>query len=108
MVRSGWANLKACRLVAMLGILLAVGAISFAQDSRYDQLANIPFPGGYPSKASVEQLKDELVFQRAVQSYLWAQPVLNMYGMKDGSERAFGAGYNVLPIFKDRLNAKTW
>jgi hypothetical protein len=30
-----------------------------------------------------------------------------MYGMKEGSERAFGKGYNVLPIFKDRLNAKT-
>jgi hypothetical protein len=34
-------------------------------------------------------------------------PVLNMYGMKDASEKIFGAGYNVLPIFKDRLNAKT-
>ena len=30
-----------------------------------------------------------------------------MYGMKDASEKIFGAGYNVLPIFKDRLNAKT-
>jgi hypothetical protein len=52
-------------------------------------------------------LNDELVFQRAVQSYLWALPVLNMYGMKDGSEKVFGKGYNVLPIWKDRLNAKT-
>ena len=81
--------------------------MSNAPDSHYEQLANIPFPSGYPSKASIQQLKDELVFQRAVQSYLWALPVLNMYGMKDGSEKAFGAGYNVLPIFKDRLNAKT-
>lgn len=30
-----------------------------------------------------------------------------MYGMKEGSERTFGKGYNVLPIFKERLNAKT-
>jgi hypothetical protein len=30
-----------------------------------------------------------------------------MYGMKEGSEAKFGKGYNVLPIFKDRLNAKT-
>jgi hypothetical protein len=36
-----------------------------------------------------------------------APPVLNMYGMKEGSEKAFDKGYNVLPIFKDRLNAKT-
>ena len=30
-----------------------------------------------------------------------------MYAMKEGSEKVFGAGYNVLPIFKERLNAKT-
>jgi hypothetical protein len=48
-----------------------------------------------------------LVFQRAVQSYLWGLPVLNMYGMKDGSEKVFGKGYNILSIWKDRLNAKT-
>ena len=46
-------------------------------------------------------------FQRAVQLYLWALPSLNMYGMKEGSEAKFGKGYNVLPIFKDRLDAKT-
>ena len=32
---------------------------------------------------------------------------LNMYGMKEGSEKVFGKGYNVLPVFKQRLNAKT-
>ena len=42
-----------------------------------------------------------------MQSYLWAIPALNMYGMKDGSEKVFGKGYNVLPIFEERLNAKT-
>jgi len=30
-----------------------------------------------------------------------------MYGMKEGSKKVFGKGYNVLPIFKERLNAKT-
>ena len=52
-------------------------------------------------------LKRELLFERAVQAYLWALPALNMYGMKEGSEKVFGKGYNVLPIFKERLNAKT-
>ena len=42
-----------------------------------------------------------------MQSYLWALPALNMYGMKEGSEKVFGKGYNVLPIWKQRLNAKT-
>jgi len=69
-------------------------------------LANEPFKEGYIKRNS-QALLDELSFQRAVQTYLWAQPALNMYGMKEGSEKAFGKGYNVLPIFKKRLNSKT-
>jgi hypothetical protein len=45
-------------------------------------------------------LLDELFFQRAVQTYLWAVPALNMYGMKEGSEKVFDKGYNVLPILE--------
>jgi len=32
---------------------------------------------------------------------------LNVIGMRDGSEAKFGKGYNVLPVWKDRMNAKT-
>lgn len=80
---------------------------ALAQASRYDQLAATPFKDGYVEKNSSQPLLDELFFQRAVQTYLWAQPALNMYGMKEGSEKTFGKGYNILPIFKKRLNAKT-
>jgi hypothetical protein len=31
---------------------------------------------------------------------------LNMIGLRDGSEASFGKGYNVLPIWKDRMNAR--
>jgi hypothetical protein len=72
-----------------------------------DELANLPFQEGYIAKDDVPVLLDELFFQRAVQTYLWALPALNMYGMKEGSEKIFGRGYNVLPIWKERLNAKT-
>ena len=47
------------------------------------------------------------MFQRATQTYLWALPLINTLGMKVGSEKAFGAGYNVLPVWKKRLDAKT-
>src|SRR5262245_17279776 len=78
-----------------------------AQAQRAQELADLPFENGFLSKDSISILDDELVFERAVQSYLWAVPALNMYGMKEGSEKVFGKGYNILPIFKDRLNAKT-
>ncbi len=74
---------------------------------RYTALASLPFHEGYPSEEGIQQLKDELLFQRATQAYLWALPAINMYGMKEGSEKDFGKGYNILPIWKDRLNAKT-
>ena len=96
-----------CRSLA--AFLLCAGLVvpALAQTSRYDELAELPFPNGYPSKESVAALKDELLFQRAVQTYIWALPALNMYAMKESSEKVFGKGYNVLPIWKDRLNAKT-
>jgi hypothetical protein len=34
-------------------------------------------------------------------------PALNVIGMRDGAEAAFGAGYNVLPIWQERLETKT-
>jgi hypothetical protein len=75
--------------------------------AHYDQLADMPFKEGYIAKDNAPVLLGDLFFQRAVQTYLWALPALNMYGMKEGSEKVFGKGYNVLPIWKERPNAKT-
>jgi hypothetical protein len=36
------------------------------------------------------------------------QSALNVIGMRDGSEAEFGAGYNVLPIWKDRMDSRAW
>jgi hypothetical protein len=60
--------------------------VTHAQSSRFDELANAPFTNGFLSKEAIASLEDELVFQRAVQSYLWGLPVLNIYGMKDGGK----------------------
>lgn len=32
---------------------------------------------------------------------------MTLWAMKEGSEAQFGKGYNVFPIWKDRLNAET-
>ena len=83
---------------------LCAAPAGFAQ-TGIDQLGDHIFAAGYPTPS--QRLKDELLFQSAVQTYLWALPALNMYGMKEGSEKTFGKGYNVLPVWKQRLNAKT-
>jgi hypothetical protein len=87
--------------------LLTSPALAQSNSDRYESLANSPFVNGNLGAGDVEKLKNEMTFQRATQLYLWALPSLNMYGMKEGSEAKFGKGYNVLPIFKDRLDAKT-
>ena len=51
-----------------------------------------------PSAEEAQQLRNELFYQRAIHAYMTMQPALNVIGMRDGSEKAFGAGYNVLPI----------
>ena len=75
--------------------------------SRYDAFANMSFVMNRPTDDETIALNDELLFQRATQVYLWALPLINTLGMKEGSERVFGAGYNVLPVWKKRLDAKT-
>ena len=55
-----------------------------------------------------EDLRDELFYQRAVHAYVTMLPALNIIGMRDGSEAMFGKGYNVLPIWKERMDSRTW
>lgn len=94
---------------ALLGVLATGGFATqaLAQETGFDKLANLPFAEGRPTKETAQTLRDELLFQRATQTYLWALPLINTLGMQVGSERTFGAGYNVLPIWKKRLDAKT-
>ena len=74
---------------------------------RFDALANSSMAENRPTAETATLLKQELLFQRATQAYLWALPLINTLGMKVGSEKAFGAGYNILPVWKKRLDAKT-
>src|SRR5271155_2191639 len=96
-------------VAALIGALAAswLTTQALAQEAHFDELANLPFAEGWPTKETAQTLRDELLFQRATQTYLWAMPLINMLGMQVGSEKAFGAGYNVLPIWKERLDAKT-
>jgi len=98
--------LIAAALICSVG-MGGVASQAFAQETRFDKLANAPFKENRPTKETAQTLRDELLFQRATQTYLWALPLINTLGMQVGSEKVFGKGYNVLPIFKNRLDAKT-
>jgi hypothetical protein len=44
--------------------------------------------GGYPTTETSQRLKDELVFQNAVETYLWALQALNMYGLRRAQKKS--------------------
>jgi len=93
--------------VTFVSLIANIATPVLAQQDRYDALANSAMRENHPTPEASKLLKDELLFQRATQTYLWAMPLLNTLGMKNGSEKVFGAGYNILPVWKKRLDAKT-
>jgi hypothetical protein len=95
------------KMTCMLLAAVSSVTVAHAQAERYDALANSAMFENRPMPETSKLLKDELLFQRATQTYLWALPLINTLGMKFGSEKVFGAGYNILPVWKKRLDAKT-
>jgi hypothetical protein len=59
---------------AFVGVLTLHGQ-AIAQSARFDELANLPFAEGRPTRATAQTLRDELLFERATQIYLWAMHV---------------------------------
>ncbi|CAG4889748.1 DUF1254 domain-containing protein [Paraburkholderia saeva] len=93
-------------LIALL-VASTFPVLSYAQTSRFDALANSAFVQGRPTPETASALTDELLFQRATQTYLWAMPLLNTMGMRDGFAQAYGTGYSTMAIWAKRLDAKT-
>lgn len=71
-------------------------------------LVTLLWDGNWPDEAEAQDLVDELYYQRAVHTYMSMLPALNVIGLRDGSQAAFGAGYHVLPIWKDRMDSRAW
>ena len=64
--------------------------------------------GNWLPQQEAEKLSDDLYYTNAIQAYITMLPALNVIGIRDGSESAFGKGYNVLPIWKERMDSRTW
>ncbi len=81
--------------------------VTGSMDTRVGKLA---FEEGYPSAQTVETLYDELGFQRAVQAYLWAVPLVGFARWQEQHEQVFGArdGDVVYYVsYKDKLGLLT-
>ena len=94
-----------CAVLALL--VVGCAKTAQAQETR-SPLVRQMYNGNWPSDTEAQQLRDELYYNQAIQAYMTMLPALNTIGMRDGSEKELGAGYNVLPMWKDRMDAKAW
>jgi hypothetical protein len=97
---TGWTILAA----AMLALPVHAHAQQLPAPPLVEQINN----GNWLPQNEAEALRDELYYQRAVFAYMTMLPALNTIGLRDGSEATFGKGYNVLPIWKDRMDSRAW
>lgn len=95
----------------IFGWLLSA-VLCFAPTLRaQDQAATSPLiskinNGNWLDPKEAQGLVDELYYQHAVYAYMTMLPALNVIGLRDGSEKLFGGGYNVLPIWKERMDSR--
>jgi hypothetical protein len=92
----------------LLPLMLGTSGQVLAQSAPVPPLIEQLNDGNWLPQNEAEALRDELYYQRAIYAYMTMLPALNVIGMRDGSEKKFGAGYNVLPIWKDRMDSRAW
>src|SRR6516165_4941080 len=101
-------TMKSRARMCVLASVLCIAPATWAQsDTTTSPLMRQINNGNWLDVKEAESLRDELLYQRAVYAYMTMLPALNVIGMRDGSEKAFGGGYNVLPIWKERMDSRT-
>ena len=75
-------------------------------DKVETRLGTLKFFDGFPDKATVEKLYDNLDFQRAVQAYLLALPAVNMAGLREGLLQV-GPANTTIPTFDTLMDARS-
>ena len=95
-------------IAGAIAIVTTASSPMFAQEPTASPLIKQLNNGNWLPQKEAETLRDELFYQRAVHAYMTMLPALNIIGMRDGSEATFGKGYNVLPIWKDRMDSRAW
>jgi len=95
-------------MIAIISFVVVLTGMQALAKETAPPLVEQLYNGNWPSEDEGRELLDELYYQRAIHAYMTMLPALNVIGMRDGSEKEFGAGYNVLPIWKDRMDSRCW
>ena len=58
--------------------------ISAESITHWEELANLPFVENRPTPETAQRLRDEVLFQWAAQTYLWALPLTDTKTVTEG------------------------
>jgi hypothetical protein len=70
------------------------------------RLGTLKFFDGFPDQQTVDNIYDNLDFQRAVQAYLLALAPVNMAGLREGL-LGVGPANVTIPTFETNMNARS-
>src|SRR5271167_1499735 len=91
---------------AVIGVATAAAEGLPTTGSIETRIGKLDVTNGYPTAATVSKLFDAMDFQRAVQAYLWALPMIGSAQWQNEQHDKFGAGdleYVDYLDFKDKL-----
>lgn len=74
------------------------------------RIGSLAFENGYPADTTVEQLFDEIDFQRACQAYLWALPAMEVAQMRKTAQEVHGytdTDLLYIETYRDRMGVLT-
>jgi hypothetical protein len=71
------------------------------------RLGTLEYEWGYPTAETTRKLFDEIDFQRAVQAYMWAYPVVSFESVQTAAKRDIGTDLNELAIADNFLDPRS-
>jgi hypothetical protein len=71
------------------------------------RIGKLEFKQGFPTEETRRKVFDEIDYQRAVQAYLWAYPVVSFQSIQIEAKRAFGLELNDLGIADNYVDPKS-
>ncbi|MCU0070472.1 DUF1254 domain-containing protein [Pseudomonas koreensis] len=101
-------RIRTATAACLIGSTTLLALPAFAAEPAAPPLLKQINNGNWLPNDEAEKLRDELYYQNAIHAYIAMLPALNTIGLRDGSQAAFGKGYNVLPIWKDRMDSRAW
>src|SRR5687767_297892 len=63
---------------------------STTNDNRTGRIGALKFENGFPTAETSKKLFDEMDFQRAVQAYIWAYPVVSFESIRLAAHKDYG------------------